>query len=91
MYDLKKLESLAKINLTDDEKNKAIEFFDFMIRKFDTLDNIDTKNIEPLVTVSSLNNIMREDVAYKMVSRETLLENAPEQHDGYFVVPRILE
>ena len=88
---LKTLEFLSKINLTDEEKITAYEYFDFWIEKFDMLENIDTENIEPLVTASSLENIMREDVAYKMVSRETLLENAPEQHDGYFVVPRIIE
>ena len=88
---LKTLESLSKINLTDNEKSQAIEFFDFWIAKYDMLENIDTENIEPLVTVSSLINVMREDVSYKMVSVEKLLENAPEQYNGYFVVPRILE
>jgi len=88
---LKILESLSKINLTDTEKNIAVEFFDFFTVKFDLLENIDTENIEPLVTVSALENVMREDIAYKMISRETLLENAPEENNGYFVVPRILD
>ena len=91
MVDLKTLESLSKINLSDDEKNKALEFFDFWIEKFDTLENVDTENVEPLVTVSSLVNVMREDISHKMVSVEKLLENSPEQNNGYFVVPRILE
>ena len=91
MVDLKTLESLSKINLLDEEKNKAYEFFELWIEKFDMLENVDTENVEPLVTVSSLVNVMREDKAYKMLSREELLENAPEQNDGYFVVPRILE
>jgi len=34
---------------------------------------------------------MRDDIAYKIFDRGAILENAPEQHDGYFVVPRILE
>ena len=88
---LKKLESLSKINLTDTEKTTAVEFFNFFIEKFDMLENVDTENTEPLVTVSSLGNVMREDVSANMIDRETLLENAPEQHNGYFVVPRILE
>jgi len=91
MIDLKKLESLSKINLTDTEKNTALEFFEFYIPKFDMLENINTENIEPLVTVSSLENVMREDISHKMISVDELLENAPEQRDGYFVVPRILE
>ena len=91
MVDLKKLESLSKINLTDEERNAALEFFGFYISKFDMLEDIDTENIEPLVTVSSLENVMREDISHKMISVDELLENAPDQRDGYFVVPRILE
>jgi len=91
MYNFKTLESLAKINLTDEEEKTAGEFFEFFIPKFALFENISTENVEPLVTVSSLENIMREDTAYRMVSREALLENSPENNDGYFVVPRILE
>lgn len=88
---LKTLESLSKINLTDTEKSVVLEFFNFFIQKFDMLENVDTENTEPLVTVSSLANVVREDVSNKMVSVEELLENAPEQYNGHFIVPRILE
>jgi len=88
---IKKLESLTKLKLTDEEKTAALEYFDFWIPKFNMLENVDTENVEPLITVSSLVNVMREDVSYKMVSVDELLENAPDQHNGYFVVPRILE
>ena len=88
---IKTLESLTKLNLTDEEKTAAVEFFDYFIPKFDMLENVDTENIEPLITVSSLVNVMREDASYKMTSVDELLENAPEQYNGYFVVPRILE
>jgi aspartyl-tRNA(Asn)/glutamyl-tRNA(Gln) amidotransferase subunit C len=91
MIDLKTLESLSKINLTDDEKITALEYFDFWVKKFDMLENIDTENTEPLITVSSLVNVMREDISYKMVSVDRLFENAPEEYNNYFVVPRILE
>ena len=88
---IKTLESLTKINLADGEKTAAVEFFDFFIQKFDMLENVDTENIEPLVTVSPLLNVMRDDVSEKTISVDELLENAPEQYNGYFVVPRILE
>jgi aspartyl-tRNA(Asn)/glutamyl-tRNA(Gln) amidotransferase subunit C len=91
MIDLEKLESLVKIKLTDEEKTKAIEYFEFWIKKFDKLENIDIGDTEPLINAVSLENIMREDIAVKIFTREAILENAPEQHDGYFVVPRIIE
>jgi len=88
---LKELSSLSKINLSDDENKTAVEFFEFFIKKFDMLEKINTDNTEPLVTVSSLENVMREDISRKMVSVEVLLENAPEQYNNHFVVPRIIE
>jgi len=91
MFDLKKLEAISKIELTDEEKNMAFEFFGFWIEKFDTLAEENTEDTEPLVSVLPLENVMREDVAYKAISRDELLENAPGQHDGYFVVPKILD
>ena len=91
MFDLEKLESLVKIKLTDAERAAAVEYFDLWIKKFDKLEYADTENTEPLISVSALENVMREDTAYKFISRDKLLENAPEQNDGYIVVPRILE
>ena len=88
---LKKLESISKIKLTDAERKIALEFFESSVQKFDTLENIDTENTEPLISPFSLTNIMREDIAYKTISTDVILENAPEHQDGYFVVPRILE
>jgi aspartyl-tRNA(Asn)/glutamyl-tRNA(Gln) amidotransferase subunit C len=91
MYDLKKLGTLSKINLTEEEKNKAGQFFDFWIAKFEEFEAIDTKNTEPLFSVSTLENVTREDAAEKTAGAEKLLENAPEHYDGYFAVPKIIE
>jgi len=91
MFDLIELEGLAKINLTEEEKETAKEYFEAWTKKFDAFENVNTENIEPLITVSSLENVMREDMPHKMTDRETLLENSPDQYDGYFVVPRILD
>ena len=91
MFDTEMLKSLAKIDLTEAEKAEASEYFGFWTEKLNKLENINTENIEPLATVSSLENVMREDASFKMTDRETLLNCAPDQYDGYFVVPRILD
>jgi aspartyl-tRNA(Asn)/glutamyl-tRNA(Gln) amidotransferase subunit C len=90
MYNLKTLETLSKISLSEEERDMAADFFDFWLPKFDMLDTIEIKNIEPLFRVSSLENVMREDESHKTANVDELLENAPEQYDNYFVVPRVL-
>jgi aspartyl/glutamyl-tRNA(Asn/Gln) amidotransferase C subunit len=91
MIDLEKLESLVKIKLTEAERAEAVKYFENWIEKFEKLAEVDTDGVEPLISVSALENIMREDTAYKLFGREVLLENVIEQRDGYIVIPRILE
>ena len=91
MVNLEKLESLAKIKLTDEERRAAAAYFETWIKEFDKLENIDAENAEPLINAVSLENVLREDVAVKIFDRDAILENAPEHRDGYFVVPLILE
>ena len=52
---------------------------------------IDTAGAEPLVTVLNVQNILREDVVKKIVTRDELLSGAPEEYGGYFQVPKTLE
>ena len=91
MVNLDKLESLVKIKLTDSERAEAVRYFDAWIKKFEKLAGVDTQGVEPLISASELENIMREDTACKLFNRAELLENAHEHQDGYIVVPRILE
>ncbi|MCL2099866.1 MAG: Asp-tRNA(Asn)/Glu-tRNA(Gln) amidotransferase subunit GatC [Oscillospiraceae bacterium] len=92
MVDLNKLESLVKIKLTDAEKPCAAEFFEEAVQLFSVLDDINTKDTEPLITVSSLENIMREDIVRQDINRDDLFKDIHEYNDdGYIIVPRILE
>jgi len=94
MVNFEKLESLVKIKLTEEEKTAAVEFFNLWLENFEKLDkleNADTENTEPLISVSSLENVMREDVPCKLFDRETLLASAPERRDGYIVIPKVIE
>jgi len=52
-----------------------------------------TENIPETTQVTGLHNIWREDVVDKtrMFSQEQALQNAKTTHDGYFLVPAILE
>jgi len=84
-------ESMAMLDLPETERIRLIARFDEIISGFSVLDDYDTSDAEPLVSVLELHNVMREDVAVKFISRDELLKNAPEQHDGYFQVPAAIE
>lgn len=57
----------------------------------DKLNELDTSQVEPTAHVLPLQNVMRPDEVHQSLPREQALANAPEQQDGYFKVPRIIE
>ena len=84
-------ESMAMLDLPESEREMLKERFDAITDEFTALDGYDTSEVEPLVTVLDVQNVMREDVAAKYMTRDELLKNAPEQHDGYFQVPATID
>ncbi|MCL2579131.1 MAG: Asp-tRNA(Asn)/Glu-tRNA(Gln) amidotransferase subunit GatC [Oscillospiraceae bacterium] len=89
--EISKYESLTKLNLTEIERTQIEKIANKLIVSFEDLREIDTKNVEPLVSVLVLQNVLREDINVKSISREELLSNAPEQYGGYFQVPKTLD
>ena len=91
MSSFKDYENMAMLDLSDDERVRLKERFEQIAGGFSALDGLDTDDIEPLVSVSELHNIMREDITFKTISRDELLTNAPEQQDGYVSVPAAID
>jgi aspartyl/glutamyl-tRNA(Asn/Gln) amidotransferase C subunit len=58
---------------------------------FGVLESVNTDGVEAMFTVLDIKNVLRDDVQKKIVSRETLLSNAPEQYGGYFQVPKTID
>ncbi|HCC35471.1 MAG TPA: Asp-tRNA(Asn)/Glu-tRNA(Gln) amidotransferase GatCAB subunit C [Ruminococcaceae bacterium] len=88
---LQPYEAMAKLELTEDERRELSGKLETLLKAFEPAQNIDTSGTEPLVTVLTEQNILREDISMKMLSREELLSGAPEQYDGYFQVPKTLD
>ena len=91
MKNIKDYEAMAKLDLPESERRLVSDCVDMLIDSFGLLEGIDTSGIEPLITVLDVKNIFREDVGVKMLTREELMANAPEQYEGYFMVPKTLE
>ena len=91
MQNIKDYEAMAKLELPEEERKLVSDCAERLMDRFKKLEEVDTTGVEPLVTVLEMQNVLREDVSTKMLPREELLENAPDQYDGYFQVPKTLE
>lgn len=82
---------LAKLELTDEEKEQAKKDMGSMLDYIDKLNELDTSEAEPMSHVFPIQNIFREDVVTNGDEREAVLSNAPEEKDGAFVVPKTFD
>ena len=91
MDEIKRYENINKFVLTDEEREWVRERVDFLFDGFLQLEDIDTSDISPLISVLNLSNIMRDDVASEDRWREKLLSTAHTDNPEYFELPRILQ
>ena len=82
---------LAKLELSDEEKEQAKKDMANMLDYIDTLNELDTSGVEPMSHVFPANNVFREDVVTNGDDREEILANAPEAKEGAFVVPKTFD
>ena len=82
---------LAKLELSDEEKEQAKKDMANMLDYIDTLNELDTSGGEPMSHVFPVNNVFREDVVTNGDDREEILANAPEAKEGAFVVPKTFD
>lgn len=87
--DVEHVAKLARLELTEEEKEKFTKQLGDILKYVDEMNEVDTTNIEPLSHPIDFVNVMRED---KMVCEHTkaaLMQNAPEEENGFFKVPKI--
>lgn len=82
---------LAKLELSDEEKEQAKQDMTNMLDYVSKLNELDTDNVEPMSHAFPVNNVFREDVVTNTDDREQLLKNAPEQKDGCYKVPKTFD
>jgi len=82
---------LAKLELSEEDKKQAKTDMGNMLDYIDKLNELDTKDVEPMAHIFPVNNVFREDVVMNEDDRDSILLNAPEKKDGAFKVPKTVE
>lgn len=83
--------ALAKLELSESEKEKAKEDLGKILDYIDIMNELDTNDIEPMSHAFQMKNVFREDVVTNGDDRENILRNAKKQKDGSFMVPKTVE
>jgi aspartyl-tRNA(Asn)/glutamyl-tRNA(Gln) amidotransferase subunit C len=92
--DVRYVAELAHLELTEDEVQKYLPQLDAILQYVAKLNELDTTDIEPMAQVTypgSENASFRSDQPQQNFSQDQALANAPEQGEGCFKVPRVIE
>ena len=82
---------LAKLELSESEKEDAKKDMASMLDYIDKLGELDTTGVEPMSHVFPVNNVMREDVVTNGDGSKATLANPPEANEYGFIVPKTVE
>lgn len=82
---------LAKLDLSAEQKEQAKKDMGRMLDYIDKLNELDTEGVEPMSHVFPVSNVFREDVVTNGDDSVNTIQNAPEEKDGMFMVPRTVE
>ncbi|UOQ92027.1 Asp-tRNA(Asn)/Glu-tRNA(Gln) amidotransferase subunit GatC [Halobacillus shinanisalinarum] len=89
--EVKHVAHLARLSINEEEANTFTKQLDDIIAYAEQLNELDTEGVEPTTHVLNLQNVMRKDEPLEWIKKEDALKNAPDQQDGQFKVPSILE
>lgn len=87
---VEKVANLAKLEVSETEATAFAGQLGKIIELVEQLNTLDTTNVEPTSHAIDVSNVLREDVATKGLDRK-VLKNAPDEQDGMFKVPTIME
>ncbi len=88
--DVQHIAKLANLHIDKEEEQRVEKQLSETLSYVESLNEIDTENIEPTSQVTGLTNVAREDVAMESLTQEQALSNTKSVHNGFFQVKAIL-
>ena len=90
--EIKKISSLAKINIPDDELDSYSEQISKILDYMSTLNEVDTSEVEEFSNaLFNSEQLMRDDEVEPSLNRDDILDIAPDSDGVYFKVPKVIK
>jgi aspartyl-tRNA(Asn)/glutamyl-tRNA(Gln) amidotransferase subunit C len=82
---------LARLSFTEEELNMFVAQLNTILDYFDTLKDVDTRNIMPTSHLMASETPFRDDEVVSFTDNALLLQNAPSQEKGCLKVPKVID
>ncbi|MFM6961629.1 MAG: Asp-tRNA(Asn)/Glu-tRNA(Gln) amidotransferase subunit GatC [Polynucleobacter victoriensis] len=95
LEDVKRIAHLSHLAISEDEAKATLEQLQKVFNLVEQMQSVDTDGIEPLAhpieQIMTIAQPLREDVVTEVDQRDAYMKNAPAEHDGLFLVPKVIE
>lgn len=91
LEEVKKIAKLSRLELSEQKLASFQQDLSKILDYIDKLNELDTEGVEASYCRARNIENLREDIAKPSMDREKILKNAPEQEDGAFKVPTVVE
>ncbi len=82
---------LARVGMTDEEVERMRDQLSNILEHFDSLQELDTDDVEPTGHSADVETIMRRDEVAESIDRDAALSNAPRLEGDFVRVRAVLE
>ena len=89
--DIDYVSNLARIELTDDEKEKFRGQLGDVLKYFQKLQKVDVEGVEPTAHAFPRYNVWDEDSPKEPYNVDRVMMNAPQSRNNQIVVPKVVE
>ena len=89
--DLQKLAKLARLNIADDERDALVHSLNEILIFVERLNTAEIADVAPLSHPLDMYQRLRTDEVGERDESAQLQEIAPESHDGFYTVPKVLD
>jgi aspartyl-tRNA(Asn)/glutamyl-tRNA(Gln) amidotransferase subunit C len=86
-----RIATLARIEVPADQQDRLAGELSQILSWIEQLGEVDTDGVEPMRAVMPIKAHWRQDAVTDGQRQGDILKNAPQAHDGYFVVPKVVE
>ena len=88
---VEKIANLARLQFNETEKVKIEADLNRILDFMETLNEVDTSMVAPLIYMNDEVNVLRKDEVIQTITHEEGLANAPKKDTDYFRVPKVIE
>ncbi len=91
MDDIRRIADLGRIDISDEQAKVVQGELNDIFQMIERISSVDTEGVAPMPNPHDGIQRLREDVVTEENNRTENMKNAPEQAEGCFLVPQVIE